>query len=550
MIKPRFEKLLLAGFCLLFATISWHFTSQIYKLGSFEARTFLSRRPVIIEWDRYKIGEPLVLENLVTQDTFINFSAPENFQLVDDPEGIPELYLKNKKEIFYPVIIQTKNSGLPPFLIRQLTKLTSPSFSLVFFVWLSGMISLGISLLFLIRTTSLALPYTILACLTPQFILYSYSDYPDTTFSLILVLGILLTFQVAGNRRAFLFAGVLSGFTVYVKLSAIFFAPALLFFYWEKIKKNFLPFFLGSLPFLIFFLLTMNNSLQSHIENRALPKTIQNYITSMKHFWIDLISPEVGLLFRILNGQSSIETVLINHQVYFLTLIAGFACVGYLAWKFMSRIALAKIFAFGIIYSVLIAAISYGINRDFYIYAAMGAYILTILFVANLKPTWTRKTGLIIFGTLLIVKLIVLMNWKTLHDSTKKNFNGCVWIYDCMIKDWDQKNLIGDHPLISLYFLDVGQIEFFSEENIIPIYLSSSLTQNPTEDQVLDFLKKFNHKEFLILSSNSEAGNGKNLASYLSDENLRALGLKTYVLSTYEYPEHRKSYQLLRVVRK
>lgn len=550
MTNSRTEKFLLAGLTLLFACISWHFTSQNYKLGSYEARQFLSRRPVIIEWERLKSGEPLVLEKLVGQDTFINFSATNNFELVDDPTGLPSLYLKNSNKILYPIFMETKNGGLPPFLIRELSRFTSPQFALVFFVWLTGLLALVVSIIFVRRTTSLALPFTILACLSPQFILYAYSDYPDTTLSLLLVLVILLTLHVAGNRRAFFLTGVLAGFTLYVKLAAIFFAPAILMFYWEKIKKNFLPIFFGSLPFLVFIMATMNDSLRGHIESRAGAKNFDSFLNAFKHFFIDIFSPEIGLLFRILNGQKRIETVLFEYPIYLPTLILGFACIGYLAWKYMSRTALVKLSLFAVLYIVLITMISFGLDRDFYVYTAMGAYFLTVLFVTNLNPTWSRKIGLIFFITLIILKLIVLMNWKTQYDVTKRSFNGCIWIYDCMVKDWEKNNLIGNHPLITLYFLDVGQIEFFSEERIIPFHLASSFTQDPTEEQFHYFLKNFKHKEFRILSGGSTSGKRQNLSSYLNIEKLESLGLQIDVLNTYDYPDQRKRYQLVRVVRK
>ena len=551
MIKLKFEKFLLVSFCFFFALISWKFISELYKLGSFEGRSYLSYRPVIIEWKLYKIGEPLVLEKLVTLDTYISFAPAKNYvEIVSDPDGIPELYLKNKHDIVYPILIQTKNSGLPTFMVHQLAKIAPPSFALYFPVWIKGLLAMAVSIVFIRRKSNLTIPFVILACVTPQFVYFAFSDYPDTTLSLLLALGILLAFDIAEKRRAFIFIGALIGFTMYVKLASLIFAPAIFLFYWRKIKKNFLPILLGASPFLIFILVTMNESLGGHLEHRMTSKNLDSYVNAIKHFYLGITNPAAGLLFRIKNGQYSIETVIADVPVYLATLILSYSIIGFLTWKYLSKIDFAKIFAFIGVYCILITTFSFGLDRDFYVYTAMGTFFVTVLFISNLKPKWSKRTGLIILAALFSVKLVSLINWKTYHDYSRKGMNGCVWIYDCMIKDWKSKNLIDNHPLLTLYFLDVGQIEFFSGEKIIPTHLASYFTQDPTLEQFEDFMKQYRPREFRFLVYRGKLLSGSPISSYVSEERLRDLGFEVEVLSSYDFPEHRKSYQLLKVVRK
>lgn len=123
-------------------------------------------------------------------------------------------------------------------------------------------------------------------------------------------------------------------------------------------------------------------------------------------------------------------------------------------------------------------------------------------------------------------------------------------MYDCMYNDWQKKNYLGNYPLITLNFLDVGQVEYFSRETVIPIHFASSFSKDPTEEQVIDFLQRFQHKEFRMLSSGGTHISGRSLNFYVKPEKIESLGLKFEVMETYQFPEMRKRYQLLKVTRK
>jgi len=550
MMKLRSSQIFLAIFCLSFACISWLFLSQKLKLGSFEARSLLSHRPAIIEWNRYETDRPLVLKEIVSKDSFINFSPAEFLELVTDPDGMPSLYVKDKAEIIYPVYMRSKNSGFAYFLVRELSERTNPTFALSFSLWLMSIICFTMSLFFIGLGSTFAIPFTILACLLPQFFYYLNSKYHEGGLGFLFIMGILLCLKRAEKKRTFLLIGLLMGFTLYLKMMTILFVPAFLILFWDKVKKNFTPLLIGIVPFVLFIFSTLHPDVVGReAGERNLSKGVSEILFTLKHFFGDILSPEVSLLYGQLDGMKSLEAIFSIKLLSLLSLVIGIACTVIVAWNFMPRKALGKIVTITILYSAGVAMISRGVDEDFYMYAAMGAYFLTVIFLANLNHTMFRRLGFVIFLIFLLTRIFVFSSWKKQYDVSRTGFDGCAWVYDCMVKDWEKNNFINDLPLITLYFLDVGQIEFFSGEKIIPVHFASSFTKDPSEEQVADFLKKFPHHEFRVLSSDTALGNGRNPGFYLSEEKLNSLDLKIDVLNTYHYPALGKSYQLLRVVR-
>jgi hypothetical protein len=122
-----------------------------------------------------------------------------------------------------------------------------------------------------------------------------------------------------------------------------------------------------------------------------------------------------------------------------------------------------------------------------------------------------------------------------------------------MARDLVKNNLLNNKPLITLFYLDVGQLEYFSSEKIIPLHAHWKYSIHPSPDAFLNFLKKIPSEEFYILSA--KGLDAKNLESYLGHKTvdlekfLKKNNLQVDMIKDYKYTSFNLSYQLYRIRR-
>jgi len=544
--SSRVKNLLLITLTIVFAWSSWQFVSRYFFLGSLEARTFISKRAVVIQWAQYRKDAPFHLPDYLEPDTFKTFIPADGFDLVDDPARIPALYIKNGESIF-PLLLFTKNSGMGGLLVRLVAYFSSPEMGLVFTTWLLGMMAFGISLFYIRKTSDQCLPFVFIACFSPPMFFYLYSQYPVSGFVFVLVLSVFTIMRFWEKPGAFALAGAIGGMAFFTQMSSALYIPAMCILFWPKIRKNLWPLFLGFLPFLIFVLLYFNvEFMKDNLEERNLLKGLAVYLDSLWHFLLDFSNPERHMS-HLTPGQLFSERPF-SYVTFFLTWIP----VIILSWKLIEKKDLLRLGSITVIHCIIITLIARDFNDDYYLYVAMGIYLVSVLFLSSIKKTETKKSPIVIASlvALLTGRILSSSAWTMEFMKSTWDLENCVWTYSCMVRDWNQNpKLIGDHPLITLYFLDVGQIEYFSGEKIIPIHFSPRYEREPTEDEVADFLRRFPYKEFRILGSGTRPKNGRTLLSYLSQETVNSLNLKIELLKEYNFRAQERRYRLLKVTR-
>jgi len=546
MSKPWSQKILLIFFTVVFGCLSWHFLSKYFSLGSLEARAYISKRPVVVQWAQYEKDKPFRLEEYLEPDTFANFNPAKGIELVKDPSRMPTLYVKGEEKIIFPVYLLPKSSGISSLLVRTVTYFSNPEFSLVFSMWLLGMLTFGLSLFYVWRTSGHWLMFTVISCLSPQIFFYIYSQYINAGLMLVLILAIMVLVRLSEKSRSFVFAGALSGLAVYTQLSATVFLLSISILNPDKIKKHKIPLLLGFLPFLVFILGNFDfGFMKSMFIERNADKNLMFFLEALAHLILDFIGPE-PLLSQMESLQFFTHRPLLG--IAMLLSILGFFVI---AWKHISFRNLVKLGGISIIYYFLVTLIATEFDDDFYLFASLGFYFLSVLSISFLNQWQLMKSRLIIASmiALLTGRLLTTGLWSLEYMKTTRSLPDCIWIYSCMIRDWNQNNLLGNTPLLTLYFLEVGQIEFLSGEKIIPINLAPRYEREPTEDEVADFLRRFPHREFRILSSDPSQGDGRDLHSYLSPGTLESLNLRIEVVREYNFESLARRYSLLKVTR-
>lgn len=546
------RKWIVLSLTLLFGFVSWHYLSSFYFLGSHEATSIISKRPAIVDWDRFHLETFKSVEELLDQDTFLNFSGSKKLEIVAEPAGRPKLYVKGDSSI-YPVLIQERTSGLPYLLVRVLQRWTNPTLALGLFTWLTSFGTFLISLFYIRRTSGMSLPFAIFAITVPQMFYFLYSQYPDSELAFFFILLLLFLLDGASKPIHFVLIGLTASMVINIKMASAIYFPALIVLHWSRIWKNKKALFLSALPLLVFlFVITNQEKMKSIImDERELFKSLSFHLDVLKHFLFDLINPDL-LLPYLLNGEAVIPEIIKNNLWEFVPVfIVSLVSFTYFLKIGLNRGQVVKLFGIGLLHWVMITVLATEMNDDLYDYMAQGTYLLIVVFFSFFRPVKNSSPKLIpiFFLLLILARLFVMGNWNSQFRKLTKNLSGCVWIYQCMLADWEKEKWLEGKPLITLNLLDVGQLEYFSEEKRLPIHATWKIKRNPTGDELRDFLTHFPYSEFLVLGSGPP--DGRDLSDYnLSEASLNEGGLSIEVIRSYDYPAFGKSYRLMKMTRR
>lgn len=503
----------------------------------------LSRRAAVVDWDRF--GTAVKLEDALVEDSFLNFDS-QGWRLRVDRNSVPSLYVKSPDSV-YPIFMSPRNGALPLLWIRNLSSLVSPDSARPLFTFLCVTFIVFFGGLYVRKTSGFILSFFLLALTSPQIYYFNYSQYPDASVSVCLFTLLLFLIESAKKRSAFVLLGFLAGLTLYLKLSAVVLLIIVAVFYLRRLKADWRPVLLGALPWLMLLGWTLDwpHLFRYFVEER--------YVA---HHWgeeffrglIEMIAPDVQ--FRQSMYLSEPLGVILRRAPIWLPIasLGTIGFLGYVLWKGTSvpdRMKLAGVF---LLHQLFYIFISPAMNTDLFSYLAQAYVVLSLLLLARLRLS--GKIPLVLVLIFCSIRGVEVFRWNAEFEIYTKDMKGCGWVYACMYRDPDIRNRLERTPLITLNYLDVGQLEFLSGEKIKPVHLNSRWTRPPTSEELLRFFEKFPGKEVLVLSSFGL--DGKTLLDFLGPEARSILarrGLKIEELKSFRYPEQHKAYRWLLVTR-
>lgn len=539
----------------LFSIVSFYYLSKANNLGSNEAAGQLTKKASIIDWSHFPAGRDFKLENLVPDDTFINYDSEAALGIVENVKSKPSLYYKSNERI-YPILLHTRASGLPHYISGQFSRLFPSATGLIILPWILSITTFILALLIVQKSSELTIPFVLAALTTPQLIYFTYPFFPDDYASFAVLIIALFIFQKAESKTDFRRIGFLFGLALYIKLAAIILLPIFFILSFKKLLSNIKYIIQGSIPFLILFICITNfhdfYNLLSH--EKTLIKPSQFNLDVFKYFALNQFAP--GFTFsHIMSLDPSFPTN-INKGLLIQCALQAVATLGLIV-AFTKPKDIARLIGFIFLFILGTCVVASGLNEDLVGYMGQGlALLMLVLFIFLDKEKILARKSLFysLFGFFFITRIIGFYNWNTEFNKYSQSFKGCVWAYDCMVKDWNETGILKDKQLVTLYYLDIGQIEFFSQEKIKPIHVNWKYSTIPSKEHFIGFLSHFPAQEFYILSS-KELGIATDLATYLKvsdsdvEETLLKNKIKMDIIKRYDYPAISREYTLIKLTK-
>lgn len=553
--NKRTESLFIIFSTILFSLISFYYLSTANNLGSNEALGQLTKKASIIDWSYFPEGQDFNLKSILSDGAFLNYDSKADLGIIENIRNKPSLYYKSSERI-YPILLHTRASGLPHLISGQFSRIFNPSIGLMILPWILSITTFVLSFLIIKRSSGLSHLYVLAALTTPQFLYFTYPFFPDDYASFSVLALAFFIFVKAKSIKEFYLIGFLFGLAFYIKLAAVILLPIFFIFSYKKLISNLKYIIQGSIPFLILFVCITNFqdffNLLAH--EKVLVKSSQFNFDVFKYFFLNQFLP--GFTFSHIMALNSDYPVSISKGLliqYALQLLATSA----LLIAFVRPKNILRISVFTMLFIAGTCVVASGLNEDLIGYMGQGHVlfiILLLMFLDNERILARKILFYTLFGLFLTTRLIGLINWNTEFNKYSQSFKGCVWAYDCMVKDWNQTGILKNHQLVTLYYLDVGQIEYFSQEKITPIHVNWKYSQIPSKESFKQFLKHFPAKEFYILSS-KELGIATDLSTYLkvsesevASELLRD-NMKIEIVKRYDYPAISREYTLLKLTK-
>lgn len=540
---------------ILFSLVSFYYLTKANNLGSNEASGQLSKKASIIDWSYFPSGQNFQVENILPDDTFLNYKSNAALGIIENVKSKPSLYFKSSERI-YPILLHTRASGLPHYISGQLSRFFPSSIGLIILPWILSIVTFVLAIFMVKRSSELTIPFILVALTTPQFLYYTYPFFPDDYASFAVIILNLYLFQKADSKNEFRLIGFLFGLTLYIKLAAIILLPIFMILAYKKLLANLKYVIQGSIPFIILFFCITN--FQDFIyllgHEKTLIKTSQFNLDVFKYFALNQFLP--GFTFSHImslspNFPSNIDKILtIQYALQFFATSA-------LILAFTKLKDLARTIGFIILFILGTCVVASGLNEDLLGYIGQGLTLLMIvIFLLLDKEKIIAKKALFftLFGLFFITRLVGLYNWNSEFNKYSQSFNKCVWAYDCMVKDWNQSGILKDKQLVTLYYLDIGQIEFFSQEKITPLHVNWKYSTIPSKEEFIGFLTHFPAQEFFILSS-KELGIATDLATYLKvsesevENTLLRNKIRMDIVKRYDYPAISREYTLIKMTK-
>lgn len=538
---------------ILFSMVSFYYLSQANNLGSNEAAGQLSKKASIIDWSSFPSGRNATLANLVPDDTFINYDSSAALGIVENVKSKPSLYVKTSNRI-YPILLHTRASGLPHYISGIFSRIFPASIGLIILPWILSITTFVLALFMLQRSSWMMVPFILIALTTPQLIYYTYPFFPDDYASFAVIIFALYLFQKSDNPNEFRPIGFLFGLALYIKLASVILLPLFLILSFKKFMSNLKYIIQGSVPFLILFLVITNFNDFFYLlgHEKTLIKTTQFNFDVFKYFALNQFLP--GFTFSHIMSLNPDFPTGIGQSLLIQYALQVIATLGFIM-TFTKPKNLLRIIVYIFLFILGTCVVASGLNEDLLGYMGQGLALLPLILflLMDKERILARKTLFYcLFGFFFISRLIGFYNWNTEFHKYSKSFSGCVWAYDCMVKDWSQSGILKDKQLVTLYYLDIGQIEFFSQEKVTPLHVNWKYSKIPTKELFLEFLTRFPAQEFFILSS-KELGVATDLATYLKvsepevESTLLKNKIKMSIIKHYDYPAISREYSLIKL---
>ena len=527
---------------ILFSIISFYYLTKANNLGSNEAAGQLSKKASIIDWANFPSGQHFSIEDLIAHDTFLNYSSSSSLEIIENVKSKPSLYVKSNERI-YPILLHTRASGLPHYISGQLSRFFPSSIGLIILPWILSITTFILTLLIIQKSSELTTSFIIIALTTPQFLYFIYPFFPDGYASFAAIIYALFLFQKAERKNDFRLIGFLFGLALYIKLAAFILIPVFFILSFKKLLRNFKYIIQGAIPFLILFAVITNfqDFIYLLTHEKTLIKSSQFNFDVFKYFALNQFLP--GFTFSHIMSLNPNFPSNINKDLFVQYLLQFLAMSGFII-VFTKLKDLARILIFIMLFTLGTCVVASGLNEDLLGYMGQGlALLMLISFMLLDKEKVIAKKTLFftLFGLFFITRLIGLYNWNSEFNKYSKSFNKCTWAYDCMVRDWNKSGILKNKQLVTLYYLDIGQIEFFSQEKIKPLHVNWKYSTIPSKEEFISFLSYFPAQEFYILSS-KELGVATDLATYLkvSESEVTSTLLKNKIkmdiIKHYDYP--------------
>lgn len=551
----RSNSLFLIVATILFSIVSFYYLSKANNLGSNEAAGQLTKKASIIDWSHFPSGRDFKLENLVPDDTFLNYDNQAALGIVENVKSKPSLYYKSNERI-YPILLHTRASGLPHYISGQFSRLLPSSVGLIILPWILSITTFILAFLMIQKSSKLTVPFVLVALTTPQLIYFTYPFFPDDYASFAVIILALFIFQKAESKTDFRRIGFLFGLALYIKLAAVILLPLFLILSFKKFFSNLKYIIQGSLPFLVLFIFITNFSDFFYLlgHEKTLIKTSQFNLDVFKYFALNQLAP--GFIFSHIMSLNPSFPTNIHKGLLIQCALQAVATLAFII-AFTRPQDLLRIMGFLILFILGTCVVASGLNEDLVGYMGQGLALLMLvifLFLDKEKILARKILFLTLFGFFLVTRIIGFYNWNTEFKKYSQSFNGCVWAYDCMVKDWNKSGILEDKQLVTLYYLDIGQIEFFSQEKITPLHVNWKYSKIPSKENFIALLTHFPAPEFYILAS-KELGIATDLATYLkvSESEVEATLLKNKIkmdiVKRYDYPAISREYTLIKLTK-
>ncbi|MEA9356711.1 hypothetical protein SHI21_10870 [Bacteriovorax sp. PP10] len=539
----------------LFSIVSFYYLSKANNLGSNEAAGQLTKKASIIEWEHFPVGSDFKLENLVPDDTFLNYDSKAALGIIENVKSKPSLYYKSSERI-YPILLHTRASGIPHYISGQFSRLFPSAIGLIILPWILSIMTFVLALVIVKKSSELTIPFVLVALTTPQLLYFTYPFFPDDYASFAVIILALFIFQKAESKTDFRRIGFLFGLTLYIKLAAVILLPIFFILSFKKVFSNIKYIIQGAIPFLILFIFVTNFQDFFYLlgHEKTLIKPSQFNLDVFKYFALNQFVP--GFTFSHIMSLNPTFPTNINKTLLIQGALQAIATVGFII-AFTKPQDIARLIGFIFLFVLGTCVVASGLNEDLLGYMGQGlALLMLVLFIFLDKEKILAKKMLFytLFGFFFITRIIGFYNWNTEFNKYSHSFNKCVWAYDCMVKDWNESGILKEKQLVTLYYLDIGQIEFFSQEKIKPIHVNWKYSKIPSKENFIGFLSHFPAQEFYILSS-KELGIATDLATYLkvSEADVEATLLKNKIkmdiVKHYDYPAISREYTLIKLTK-
>lgn len=522
-----------------YGLLSWPIISAYNPLGSNETLLFISKMPSVVNWDEVK-DTPYEMESLLPQDSFLNYSDQASGELIVNQKTRPSIYIRGEESI-YPIFMHNRVGALPHILVRALANLTTPALGVSLYIWLCSLVTFGAALLFIHARGASVFGFILTALTSMQFYSFAEVSFPDISTIVAVYAVLFYLFERCHSKRSFYFIGFLLGLTLYIKISSLILLPLFALFYFKKIKRYKWQLLLGASFWLALLIWAFDyKGIAAITAQRHSKKNFEDVFNMIGYAWLFVVEPAAP--FKVLIDEISSQASFYTQRsfLFFLEGILIIPLIAYFLGKGLKRLDKYRVFFLISLYLIAAIAIAKEIDEDYMAYLSQGFLIFVIFIFSRLKFDAPLKIWPL--SLFFILRTVALIEWGSILWDIKKDLPGCLTPHECMAQDWSKDESIKRLPFLTDYYLDVGQVEFFTSEKITPIHLTRKLDNSFDLRKRYYFFKNFPYNEFYILI-------GREFNPIETRVNFEKVNFHLDVVKTYPFLKLGTTYNLIKLSR-